>query len=146
MPTIEQKMVIHLIFIISFPNNYLHDKIDDKIDDKLKSIFNWLKSGNPEYSELEFDENFKDKIMMKLQKGLKIDTLVSMFCERNKIGGQETKIIEDWKNIDENFFMNLCKNVLEIYQISKNQSLKIEDIHENNMGYRKGELVAYDFI
>ena len=142
MPTIEQKMIIHLIFIISFPNNYLHDKIDDK----LKSIFNWLKSGNPEYSELEFDENFKDKIMMKLQKGLKIDTLVSMFCERNKIGGQETKIIEAWKNMDENFFMNLCKNVLEIYQISKIQGLKIEDIHENNMGYREGELVAYDFI
>jgi len=71
-----------------------------------------------------------------------------MFCGRNKIGGQETKIIEAWKNMDENFFMNLCNNVLEIYQISKNQSppLNIEDIHENNMGYRKGELVAYDFI
>ena len=55
-------------------------------------------------------------------------------------------IIEAWKNMDENFFMNLCKNVLEIYQISKIQGLKIEDIHENNMGYREGELVAYDFI
>ena len=44
--------------------------------------------------------------------------------------------------------MNLSKNILEIYNTAKGQSppLKIEDIHENNMGYRKGELVAYDFI
>ena len=48
MPTDDQKMVMHLIFLLSFNSkNYLHDKVDDK----LINVFKWLKSGNPEYSE-----------------------------------------------------------------------------------------------
>lgn len=142
MPTVEQKMIIHLIFIISFPENYLHDKIDDK----LKRIFDWLKSGNPEYSEEEFDKNFKEKFIIKMQKGLKIDNLVSMFCNRNKNAGREDEIKKYWKNMNEDFFMKLSKNVLEIFKTAENQGLMTGDIHENNMGYRKDELVAYDFI
>ena len=142
MPTDDQKMVMHLIFNLSFPNNYLNDKIDDK----LVNVFNWLQSGNPEYSEEEFDKNFKTKLEMQLQKGLKLDTLVGMFCVRNEIKGQENGIKESWKKMKQDFFMNLSKNILDIYKTAKSQSLKIDDIHENNMGYRKGELVAYDFI
>ena len=142
MPTDDQKMVMHLIFILSFPNNYLNDKIDDK----LVNVFNWLQSGNPEYSEEEFDKNFKTKLEMQLQKGLKLDTLVGIFCVRNEIKGQENGIKESWKKMKQDFFMNLSKNILDIYKTAKSQSLKIDDIHENNMGYRKGELVAYDFF
>jgi hypothetical protein len=142
MPTDDQKMVMHLIFNLSFPNNYLNDKIDDK----LVNVFNWLQSGNPEYSEEEFDKNFKTKLEMQLQKGLKLDTLVGMFCVRNEIKGQENGIKESWKKMKQDFFMNLSKNILDIYKTAKSQSLKIDDIHENNRGYRKGELVAYDFI
>ena len=142
MPTDDQKMVMHLIFNLSFPNNYLNDKIDDK----LVNVFNWLQSGNPEYSEEEFDKNFKTKLEMQLQKGLKLDTLVGLFCVRNEIKGQENGIKESWKKMKQDFFMNLSKNILDIYKTAKSQSLKIDDIHENNMGYRKGELVAYDFF
>ena len=142
MPTDDQKMVMHLIFNLSFPNNYLNDKIDDK----LVNVFNWLQSGNPEYSEEEFDKNFKTKLEMQLQKGLKLDTLVGIFCVRNEIKGQENGIKESWKKMKQDFFMNLSKNILDIYKTAKSQSLKIDDIHENNMGYRKGELVAYDFF
>jgi hypothetical protein len=146
MPNVEQKMVIHLIFLLSFiqGTNYLHDKVDDK----LKNVFEWLKSGNPEYSEEDFDKNFKSKFKIQNQIGLKLDTLVGMFCFRNKIVGQEMEIKESWKKMDQDFFMSLSKNVLDIYKIAKNQPspLNIEDIHENNMGYRKGELVAFDFI
>jgi hypothetical protein len=146
MPTIEQKMVIHLIFLLSFiqGTNYLHDKVDDK----LKNVIDWLKSENPEYSEEDFDKNFKSKFKIQNQIGLKLDLLVGMFCFRNKIVGKEMEIKESWKKMDQGFFMSLSKNVLDIYKIAKNQpsSLNIEDIHENNMGYRKGELVAFDFI
>ena len=144
MPTDDQKMVMHLIFLLSFidSKNYLHDKVDGK----LINVFKWLKSGNPEYSEEEFDKNFKNNFKMQNQIGLKLDTLVGMFCGRNKIEGQENKIKESWKKMEQDFFMSLSKNILEIYNTAKRQSLKIEDIHENNMGYRKGELVAYDFI
>ena len=142
MPTDDQKMVMHLIFNLSFPNNYLNDKIDDK----LVNVFNWLQSGNPEYSEEEFDKNFKTKLEMQLQKGLKLDTLVGLFCVRNEIKGQENGIKESWKKMKQDFFMNLSKNILDIYKTAKSQSLKIDDIHEHNMGYRKGELVAYDFF
>ncbi len=144
MPTDDQKMVMNLIFLLSFidSKNYLHDKVDGK----LINVFKWLKSGNPEYSEEEFDKNFKNNFKMQNQIGLKLDTLVGMFCGRNKIEGQENKIKESWKKMEQDFFMSLSKNILEIYNTAKRQSLKIEDIHENNMGYRKGELVAYDFI
>jgi len=145
MPTDDQKMVMHLIFNLSFNvqnKNYLNDKIDDK----LINVFKWLKSGNPEYSEEEFDKNFKNNFKMQNQIGLKLDTLVGMFCVRNEIKGQENGIKESWKKMKQDFFMNLSKNILDIYKTAKSQSLKIDDIHENNMGYRKGELVAYDFF
>ena len=141
MPTIEQKMVIHLLFLL-----YVKGYLQDKVDDKLINIFNWLKSGNPEYSEEEFDKKFKNEFKMQNQAGLKLDTLVGMFCNRNKILGKENKIKENWKKMKQDFFMSLCENILEIYQTSKSQSLNVDDIHENNMGYRKGELVAFDFI
>ena len=71
-----------------------------------------------------------------------------MFCNRNEISGQENRVKEFWKKMDENFFIDLSKNILEIYKTGKEQSppLNIEDIHENNMGYRNLELVAFDFI
>lgn len=84
--------------------------------------------------------------MMLLQKGLKIETLTGMFCKRNKIEGQEEKIKQSWKNMSKDFFIDLSKNILEIYEFARKQGLKVEDIHENNMGYRGTELVAYDFI
>ena len=146
MPTDNQKMVMHLIFLLSFidSKNYLHDKVDDK----LINVFKWLKSGNPEYSEEEFDKNFKNNFKMQNQIGLKLDTLVGMFCVRNKIEGQENKIKGSWKKMEQDFFMSLSKNILEIYKTGEEQSppLNIEDIHENNMGYRNLELVAFDFI
>ena len=146
MPTDDQKMVMHLIFLLSFidSKNYLHDKVDDK----LINVFKWLKSGNIEYSEEEFDKNFKNNFKMQNQIGLKLDTLVGMFCFRNKIEGQENKIKGSWKKMEQDFFMSLSKNILEIYKTGKEQSppLNIEDIHENNMGYRNLELVAFDFI
>ena len=146
MPTDDQKMVMHLIFLLSFidSKNYLHDKVDDK----LINVFKWLKSGNLEYSEEEFDKNFKNNFKMQNQIGLKLDTLVGMFCVRNKIEGQENKIKGSWKKMEQDFFMSLSKNILEIYKTGKEQAppLNIEDIHENNMGYRNLELVAFDFI
>ena len=82
------------------------------------------------------------------QKGLKLDNLVGMFCNRNEISGQESRVKEFWKKMDENFFIDLSENILNIYKIAKSTTppLKIEDIHENNMGYRNRELVAFDFI
>ena len=67
-----------------------------------------------------------------------------MFCNRNEISGQENRVKEFWKKMDE----NLSKNILNIYKIAKSTTppLNIEDIHENNMGYRNRELVAFDFI
>jgi len=146
MPTIQQKMVIHLIFIISFTEFGNTNYLNNNVDYKLTNLFNWLKSGNPEYSEEEFDKNLKSKIKMQNQIGMKLDTLVGMFCIRNKIKNQEDKIKGYWRNMDQEFFITLSKEILNIYNIAKRQNLNIDDIHENNMGYRSGELVAYDFI
>lgn len=146
MPEMIDKMIIHLIFILSFANGPT-GYFTKSIDQKLKLLLSWLKSDQPEYTEAEFDETLKDKIMMLLQKGLKKVTLIGQFCGRNdEFEGMEKTVEKTWKEMDEEYFLSKSKEVLEVYDVATHYNLNINDIHENNMGYRGNELVAFDFI
>ena len=49
-----------------------------------------------------------------------------------------------WSEISTNYFINFSIKILNIYEYGNKLGIPTSDIHENNLGYRDNELVAFD--
>jgi len=55
-----------------------------------------------------------------------------------------TKYEKMWNGISTKYFIDFSIKMLNIYKSGKKLGIPTSDIHENNLGYRDGELVAFD--
>jgi hypothetical protein len=88
---------------------------DEKIDDKLKKIYSWIKSDDD-----KLDVEFKSNIFTK------------------------KRLKGNWADISEEDFISFTNKMMNLYKVASEQEIPNSDIHHGNMGYRNGELVAFD--
>jgi len=133
----SDKDIAHFIFLLT-KHKYLIPETDNKY--KLKNLIIWLKSDEEEYNEEDFLEKELNKVSIfsTFNKGL---TKKSIFSDDVETRLKYEKM---WNEISTQYFIDFSIRMLNIYKSGNKIGIPTSDIHENNLGYRDGELVAFD--
>ena len=133
----RDKEIAHFIFLIT-KHKYLIP--ENNSINKLKSLIDWIKSEEEEYREEDFLNREFDKVSIfsTFNKGI---TKKSMFSDDVETRKKYEKM---WSEISTNYFINFSIKILNIYEYGNKLGIPTSDIHENNLGYRDNELVAFD--
>jgi len=133
----RDKEIAHFIFLLT-KHKYLIP--ENNSINKLKSLIDWIKSEEEEYREEDFLNREFDKVSIfsTFNKGI---TKKSMFSDDVETRKKYEKM---WSEISTNYFINFSIKILNIYEYGNKLGIPTSDIHENNLGYRDNELVAFD--
>ena len=133
----NESEIAHLIFLL-ISHQYLKPN-DDNLH-KLKSLIGWIKSDDDEYQEEEFLKMGLDKtpIFSTYSPGLNKKGFFS--SDENTMKNYQNI----WRSVSDEMFLYFSGKMLNIYKSGQKLGIPTSDIHENNIGYRNDELVAFD--
>jgi len=129
--------IAHFIFLMTKHKYLIPEKNNDF---KLKSLLEWIKSDDDVYTEKEWLKNVGNNtpILSTFNKGL----TKAAFFSTDETSIKKYKNL--WNNISEKYFIEFSTKMLDLYKNGNKLGIHTSDIHENNIGYRGDELVAFD--